>query len=403
MRRGSVPGIVLALMLAGCGGGGGSDDDRPTSVPTPAVTATSLPTETPLPTPTATPIPAFDEIVLGVATRYGETLGNGAREYRQFVLRYEAGVWESVPLKHDEPAGVFGVTFATDRIAYAFGTRGEGSGGMLLRSIDAGRTWQDLSDRLPADPDQIFDAAFLDEHVGYVVGRGYFTDPSVLRTTDGGFSWRDVALPPTTGFPLFGSYALGFRGDATELVRYDGGGLVVVRLDDATILPMLISPPEDTSLAGGNGLSIVGSVGWIAEARGASIRRSAAPGAPWEPQITDASVSRFLRAIDLRGDHAGVAGGGDGSSGTLAPVLLATDDGERWDSATVDLALDGQVADVLRLRGDAALAIVNAFDIDPASLVLRSMDGGRTWRRQPTRFERDWQIHDLARNTERAE
>lgn len=403
MRRSRTTIRVIALIfaLAGCGGGGGGEDHEPTPTPTASVTGTAVPTETPLPSPTATPVPAFDEIVLGVATRYGGVLGNGAREYAQFVLRYEAGAWESVPLRLQEPAGVFGVTFASAQIAYAYGTRGEGSGGLLLRSIDAGGTWQNLSDRLPAEPDQIFDAAFVDEHTGYLVGRGYFTQPTVLRTTDGGFSWRAVTIPELTGFPLFGSYALGSRADAVELVRYDAGGLVVVRLNDPAAQPTVLAQAGDTSFAGGNAFSTAGALGWIAEASGASILSSDAPGAPWRRLMTESSVVRFLNAIDVRDDLAGVTGGADGSSGTYEPLLLTTDDGVTWQPATVGLFVDGQIVDVLRLRGDAALAIVNGFDIEPASLVLGSADGGRTWQHEPTPFERDWQIHDLARNTER--
>lgn len=85
------------------------------------------------------------------------------------------------------------------------------------------------------------------------------------------------------------------------------------------------------------------------------------------------------------------------------PLLLSTDDGEARQAATVDLFIDGQIVDVVRLRGDEALAIVNGFDTEPASLVLRSNDRGRTWQHDPTDFERDWHIHDVARNTERFE
>lgn len=395
--------LVLTLVLAGCGGGGGGDHDGPTPAPTATATVTGPPTETPLPSPTASSVFAFDEIVLGVATRYGATQPNGALEQQQVVLRCEAGVWESLPLRVQEPAEVAGVTFASERFAYAFGTQGDGSRGLLLRSVDAGRTWQDLSDRLPAAPSRILDVAFRDEQVGYLVGRAFFSQPAVLRTTDGGFSWRAVAIPPVEGVPIFGNYALGFRGDAVELVRFDGDGIVVVRLNDRTVPPIVIEPAGGASFAGPNGFSTAGSVGWIAEASNASILRSDAPGASWQRQIVDDTTLRSLFAIDVRGDHVGVAGGADGASGPFGPLLLATDDGVTWRPGTVDLFVDGQVVDVLRLRGDAALAIVNGFDSDPASLVLRSTDGARTWHHEPTPFEVDWQIHDLARNTERAE
>ena len=395
---------LLTVVLAGCGGGGGGGkDDRPTPIPTPSATATAAATETPLPSPTPTAVSTFDEVVLGVATRYGPPVPEGARDYQQFALRYAADSWESVPLTVPASAGVFGVTFAGANVAFAFGGGGDSTKGLLLRTDDAGRTWRDVSATLPAEYPQIFDAAFADERSGYVVGRTYFGGPSIVRTTDGGGTWHAVEIPPSTGFELFGIYGLGFRADATELVRYDGGGLVVVRLDDPAIPPMVLSPPEDTSFAGGNAFSIVGSVGWIAEAQGASIRRSDAPGAPWERQLVDDSIGRFLRAIDVRGDHAGVAGGADGASGTVMPLLLTTDDGADWQPAIVDETPGGGIADVLRLRGDAALAVVDVAGSEGGAHVLRSTDGGRSWRHEPTAFERDWQIHDLARNTERAE
>jgi photosystem II stability/assembly factor-like uncharacterized protein len=395
--------LLLALGLAGCDGG--DDDDSDASSPTPSPTATAQPitTDVPSPTTTSTPNVAFDEVVLGVASKYGAQGSTGGGVVQQVVLRNDGEEWESIELTGlPVQTGVNGVTFATASVAWLFGGQADADG-LLRRSDDAGRTWRDVSSALPAHFPQIFAAAFVDQDAGYILGRGSFAPPVVLVTHDGGATWRDVALPPSGGFPLVGSCAFGLRLGAAELARYDGGGLGVIRLDD-TSAPIVIEPPGGASLGGMNAFATAGAAGWIVEAYVASILRSESPGAPWVRQPVVVEGPSELRAIDMRDPEHGLAGGFTSKTlETRAPLLLVTDDGTAWEPARVAGPFDGwSVYDVLRLRGDGAVA--TATDItsgETATVLFHSDDGGRSWRRDPTPFEHGWRIHDLARNTER--
>jgi photosystem II stability/assembly factor-like uncharacterized protein len=399
MRLMSVSGLLLGVVLMGCGSGGGHSDAPDPTLPEATATAPPSPTHEPTPavTPTPEPEPPFAEVVLGIATVSGAPLPNGGNSFRQYVLRNEGGEWESVVLSLLPADGsVYGVTFATTTVAWAFGGRGEASDGILLRSDDAGRTWRNVSSALPSACPQIFDATFVDANIGYIVARGYFTSPVAFVTTDGGKTWSSVDVPASLG--LGGSYALGLRAEAVELAA-SGGMLTLARLDDPALSPLILDPSGGAGI-GANAFSTVESAGWIAAC--AAILRSAAPGEPWLPQPVDVDASFELRAIDVRGAGHGVAGGLTNVPSGVSPLLLVTDDGASWRAATIaDVPEGWTVVDVLRLRGDGAVAVVTDITSGKTNtLLLHSDDGARSWHRDPTGFEHA-QIFDLARNSER--
>lgn len=144
--------VLVSIALVGCGGsdGGEHDSPAPTATPPPAL-ATPQPTLSPTPRPSATVAPAFDEVVLAMATRYGADIANGGREFQEYILRHTGDGWDSIALTNlPRGAGLLGITFASTTVAYAYGVRGsDGEPGILLRSDDAGRSWRDLGEALP--------------------------------------------------------------------------------------------------------------------------------------------------------------------------------------------------------------------------------------------------------------
>lgn len=391
--------LVVGLAVPGCGGGGGDDTPVPDATPTTTTASTPVATESVRPTPTATPDESFDEVVLALATRYGANLPNGGRQFRQYVLRNDGDGWDVVELPQVvADGGVFGVTFADERVAFAFGGRTEPADGILLRSDDAGGTWRNLSKALPTSCPQIFDAAFIDRDHGYVVGRGYFTTPVAFVTGDGGVTWSSTEIP---GMPtLFGSYALGFRGDATELVFYDAGGLVVARLDDPSLGAFVIAPANGALLSSASAYATVDDDGWILG--NDTIRHSGAPGSAWELQKIDVGGQAELVAIDVREPAEGVAGGSAvPPQGALTPLVLVSHDGRSWQASTIGAVPEGWgVRDVLRLRGDGIIAAANDLSSGQVNArIVRSTDGGATWHHDPVFFEHDVDIQDLTRNT----
>jgi photosystem II stability/assembly factor-like uncharacterized protein len=273
---------------------------------------------------------------------------------------------------------------------------------VLLRSRDAGRTWVDVSLMLPAACPPIFDVVFADAAIGYVVARPFVLSPFpvVFGTNDGGETWHAVEIPGRV--EIFGIYALGARSGAVELVHYDGQALVAARLDDVKLPPVVVA--RSRSIDGPNAFSTAGPTGWIADIDGTAIYRSAAPGQPWRTQPIALGRPATLQALDVRDAQHGVAGGFSSSPTRFSPLAIVSDEGATtWRPASITDVPDGwTIRDVLRLRGDRGVAI--AVDITTSlagqSLVLRSDDGGRSWHREPTPFEHDVQLLDLARNTE---
>lgn len=401
--------VLMMLLLAACGDSGGSDgDERPDPPP---ATATATPSATPEPSATPTPAPAFDEILLGVGARYGRELPNGGRAYTALVLRNAGAGWEEIKPLLPERAFVTGVSFATAEVAFLYGGRDESTDGILLRSDTAGQSWINVSSALPPDCQAIADLAFVDRQNGYLVSHGYFST-AYFATEDGGLTWRPVDVPFSVG--MGGSYAAGTRDLAAEVVRYESAGLSVVRLDDPTALPLALAPSGGTFIGGANAFSTVGAHGWIAAAaptrpndsfhNRAAIFTSSAPGAAWVEQLVDPSSGYpQLRAIDVRDDHNGVAGGFTvaASEDAYLPFAIVLDpDGTSWHQAPITGIPDGwSVFDVLRTRGDGAWATATDITTAVESAFLRSDDGGRSWHREPSSFEQDVQIFDLARNT----
>lgn len=63
-----------------------------------------------------------------------------------------------------------------------------GSGGMIQKSTDGGRTWSRITPPYLSRQDEpIYDISFVDEQTGYAVG-----DTFIVKTTDGGNTWTSV-------------------------------------------------------------------------------------------------------------------------------------------------------------------------------------------------------------------
>lgn len=401
--------LLLLVMLAACGGGGGSDGDKPSS-PTPAPTSSATASAVSDPTATPTAVPAFDEVLLGIGAVYGRELPHGGRETRPLVVRNTGGEWETLGVTLPGEGFATGVVFSSPEIAWLYGGRGEGFDGALWRSDDAGRTWIDVSHTLPSDCQFVVDLTFADPEAGWLVSHGPF-ETAYFATADGGRTWRHIAVPSLGGG---GNYAVAARAGIAEAVRYESG-LSIIRLDDPTAASTVLAPPGETNVANGRSFSTAGTSGWIAAAAPtrpndsvhtrAAIFSSAAPDAPWTEQPVDATdLFPELRTIDVRDERNGIALGVALTADEKAFVpyaLVTADDGASWHEAPITALPAGwAVVDALRTRGDGAWAtatdIVSGTD---ASALLRSDDGGRSWRMVDSPFEQHGQIFDLARNT----
>lgn len=177
----------------------------------------------------------------------------------------EDGAWTWVnPTPFGSP--LWRVDFASDDVVYAVG-----SGATVLKSVDAGVSWEiavGLYRVIELPTANLDELHFLDEQNGYVVG----DQGLVVRTADGGRTWADVSVD--TGRDLHDLHFLDIdhgwvAGGRGGLYRTDDGGMSW----------------EEVSHPGGDaGLVAVGfatpSVGWIC-ADGAAVYATEDGGATW--------------------------------------------------------------------------------------------------------------------------
>jgi len=238
-----------------------------------------------------------------------------------------------------------------------------GSGGTLLETRDGGDTWKKV---LTLTRDTLDDAYFADERIGWLVAerdvlklktndeaRSY-----LLKTEDGGFSWRQVFLsgPESNVRLVRAAFA-----DAERGWVFGETGVVFATIDGGTHWARQASPTKHLLLGGA---FIDYAHGWLAGA-GSTILQTSNGGMTWQSGfVRDGTGARF-DAISFVGTRLGWAVGAAGR------IFTTTDGGRTWlpqnSPATIDL-LDVKFVDASEgwVAGDQGL-------------LLHTIDGGGHW------------------------
>jgi len=99
---------------------------------------------------------------------------------------------------------------------------------VVARTVDGGKTWITATLPNPASINHLASLSFADQNTGYVSVQGYFLAPyKLLKTTDGGVSWTELAVPTlsTTGDTLFTDATVGYTVDVYgALYKTNNGG-----------------------------------------------------------------------------------------------------------------------------------------------------------------------------------
>jgi photosystem II stability/assembly factor-like uncharacterized protein len=267
-----------------------------------------------------------------------------------------------------------GVSAVSDRVAWTSGARGT-----VLRTVDAGRTWQKLS--VPgAELLDFRDVDAFSDRVAYVLSIGRGESSRIYKTIDGGSHWD---LQVANADPNVFLDAMAFRDDRRGVAFSDSveGRFVILTTSNgrdwervpADRLPPAM-PSEGAFAASGTNIALVGARIWIGTTAG-RVLRSIDDGQTWT--VTAAGIatgqSAGIFSIAFRDPLHGVVVGGDyrQESAAIDNAAWTSDGGATW---TVD-----------RDRGLSGFRSVVAF-VGPRSLMAIgptgadwSDDEGRTW------------------------
>lgn len=277
-------------------------------------------------------------------------------------------------------ASLRGVDVWGDSIVWA-----SGSGGIVLKSDDAGRNWQRIA--VPDAEELDFrDIEILTPSTVLLMSAGNGDASRIYRTADGGGTW-ELVLQNTEEKAFFNSFAFwdastgiltsdSYDGKPYFLKTEDGGGSWR-RVGEAALPPLLEG--EYNFAASGTCVAVAGE-GHVWMATGGTAARvfySRDGGETWEVSetpVTSGTPSSGIFSVAFRDTRNGVAVGGDYEKAELDQGNLAwTDDGGRtWNAAASDAVMT-QKASAVHLGGGRYLAAGRAG-------LAYSEDDGRTWR-----------------------
>jgi photosystem II stability/assembly factor-like uncharacterized protein len=246
-------------------------------------------------------------------------------------------------------SGSFGRLRATSSsLAFAAGREGT-----IARTTDGGATWSTIGVSTAED---LYDVSFVSREIGFALD----TTGSVLRTDNAGASWQilntgtssrpQAILAPSAGVVLL-------IGPRAILRSTDGGG-EFSRVRGRRVRTKLFNADR-----GGNSIFAYGSKNMIVSTdRGKSWRKVRLP------------RRTLLSAVDFVTSRVGFALGQDGR------VFKTRNRGKRWSDLSALGSDDG-----VGLSFDSpskGYVVLSRFGDDASGFVLRTGDGGRSWRPQ---------------------
>ena len=271
-----------------------------------------------------------------------------------------------------------GVSAVSDRVAWA-----SGADSTVLRTSDGGATWKKLM--VTADALDFRDIDAIDDRTAYVLSIGNGPASRIYKTTDAGETWR---LQFKNDDPKAFYDAMSFWdanhgiviGDSIDgqfcIITTENGGRSWVRVAANDLPPALEN--EGAFAASGTNIALFGkSHAWIGTGAGAKARvlRTTDRGRTWTiaetPLIAGASAGIF--SVAFRDARHGVIVGGDyrKENEALDNLAVISDGGITWRLVTGLSGFRSVVAYVPTLPGSLVAIGPSGADY--------STDDGRTW------------------------
>ena len=270
-----------------------------------------------------------------------------------------------------------GVSAVSERVAWA-----SGSGSTVLRTTDGGATWRKLT--VTSDTLDFRDIDAIDEQTAYVLSAGTGPASRIYKTTDAGETWTmqfksDDAKVFLDAMSFWDANHGIVYGDSINgqlyIMTTSDGGRVWSRVPAANLPPPLEN--EGAFAASGTNIAVFGeSHAWIGTGGAAKSRvlRTADGGRSWQVADTPfaAGSSSGIFSIAFRDAKHGVIAGGDYKKEQEAVDNLAVtnDGGVTW---TLVKGLSGYRSVVGYVPGTKTLIALGPSGGD------YSTDDGQTW------------------------
>nr|WP_315393836.1 YCF48-related protein [uncultured Duganella sp.] len=273
-----------------------------------------------------------------------------------------------------------GVSAVDDNVAWA-----SGSGNAVLRTADGGASWRQLTPPVDpmATPLDFRDIDAVDARTAYLLSIGPSTASRIFKTTDAGATWtQQYVNPDETGFldamtfwDADNGLVIGDSIDGRfQILRTGDGGATWSKIPAAALPPAL--PNEGAFSASGSNIAMAGrDDAWIAT--GGRVLHTADRGKTWSvaraPLATGESAGIF--SIAFRDALHGVIVGGDykREGAAVDNVAVTSDGGKTW-SLVREKGLSGFRSAVKYLPGGGGSLVA----VGPSGADVSS-DDGRTW------------------------
>ena len=275
-----------------------------------------------------------------------------------------------------------GISAVSDTVAWA-----SGSGATVLRTADGGATWRKLT--IPADPALDFrDVDAIDERTAYVLSIGNGSSSRIYKTTDAGEHW-ELQFTNQDGQVFFDAMAFwdADRGmimaDSIDgrfvIMTTENGGRTWRRVPPGALPPALAN--EGAFAASGTNIAVYGENDvWIGTgaAPTARVLHSADRGRTWTiaPTPLIAFESAGIFSVAFRDTKNGVVVGGDykKEKEAISNLAVTSDGGKTW-ALVLDHGLSGFRSVVAYVPHATTPSLVA---VGPQGADF-STDDGRTW------------------------
>jgi photosystem II stability/assembly factor-like uncharacterized protein len=243
-----------------------------------------------------------------------------------------------------------------------------GSGGTLLETNDGGITWKKVS---TLTKDTFRDVCFVDNHTGWLVAeRDVYKlktndEPQsyLLRTDDGGLSWRSVYLD---GFDANARLLRIIFSDAANGWVFGETGALFLTRDGGEHWSRQILPTKHLLLGGA---FLDATRGWLVGA-GATVIHTSNSGATWQTgEVREDATARF-NATSSVADRLGWAVGSAGR------IFVTTDSGRTWFAQRSNVQSD--------LFDVKFVSATEGWVAGADGTLLHTLNSGRTWFSEPT-------------------